>query len=113
MRWSVEWRRGSDGMSGAGQAEQALGNNVELHFARAALDRVGLAAQPAARGGAVVAALALPLQGLAAPNRHQQLIAPLVQLRPVVLQYRRERGNALALPGQVHRSLTRQGKCRF
>src|SRR5205085_10332014 len=61
------------------QIEDALGDDAEHHLRRAALDRVGLGAQPGARTRAAARPVALPLQRIDAASRHQDFVAALVQ----------------------------------
>src|SRR5260370_7045910 len=66
------------------QIEDALGHDAEHHLAGAALDRVGLGAQPGARAGAASGALALPFQRVDPPGRHQDFVTPLLHFAAVI-----------------------------
>src|SRR5262245_34749494 len=71
-----------------GQIEDALGDDAEHHLTRAALDRIGLGAQPGARASAVPRTLAFPFQRVDAAGRHQDFVAALVQLGAVIFHRR-------------------------
>src|SRR4051812_48415498 len=85
-------------LSSVRQIEDAFGDDVELHFARAALDRVAARTQPRARLLELVLreARAFPAQALRSANRQHQLLTPLVQLGAVDLEDRRLRAGAVA-----------------
>src|SRR5215471_12654867 len=80
-------------MGSVRQAEHALGDDVELDLAGAALDRVRARAQPVARAAQLVGGvrLALPADAVVAGQLHAQLLAPLVELGAVQLEHRRRR----------------------
>src|SRR5437899_8600784 len=73
-----------------GQAEHALGDDVELDLRRATLDRVAARAQPLPRQRdlVVVVSRALPAEPLRARDPHRQLMAVLVELGGVDLEQR-------------------------
>src|SRR2546425_9136222 len=93
-----------------GQAEHALGDDVELDLRGATLDRVAARAQPLPRQrDLVVVSRALPAEPLRARDPHRQLMAVLVELGGVDLEQRALgagpvpglRGVAAALHGEV------------
>src|SRR5207247_8094465 len=82
-------RRGRD--PSVGEAEDALGDDVQLDLGRAALDRVAAGAKPVARRAQLVVAEAgaFPPEALWPEHLDHERAPPLVQLRPVVLEDRR------------------------
>src|SRR6185436_13098391 len=73
------------------QAEDALGDDVELDLGRAALDRVAARAQPVARHLELVGleARAFPADALRTADRDHELAPAHVELGAVVLEDRR------------------------
>src|SRR5262249_37323062 len=73
-----------------GEAEHALGDDVQLHLRRAAFDRVGPRAQPFARCLELsgIKTLAFPAERLRSEDGQKELVAALVDLGAVVLEDR-------------------------
>src|SRR3954452_8403983 len=92
------------------QVEDALGDDAEHHLGSAALDRVGLGAQPRTGTRAAVGALAFPFQRVDTARRHQDLVAALVELGAVIFHRRRKRWMRLAGLGEIERALGGGGK---
>src|SRR5258707_8199765 len=89
-----------------GQAQHALGDDIEVHFRRAALDGIGLGAQPPADGRKLVAleALTLPAQALLAQRLDDEFGAVLGDLGAGVLHDRGRGAGSLVGPGLERRA---------
>src|SRR5712672_412304 len=95
------------------QIENPFGHDAEHHLGSAALDRVGLGAQPGARACAAFRALALPFQRVDAARRHQDLVTALVQLGAVIFHRRGKCRMRLTGLGQIDRALGGAGQRRL
>src|SRR4051795_7673990 len=71
--------RNDGGISRAWQIKNPFRDDAEHHLAGAALDRVGLGAEPRTWLGTALRAFAFPFQRVDAASRHQDFVAALVQ----------------------------------
>src|SRR5712671_4698692 len=95
------------------QIQNPFGHDAEHDLAGAALDRVGLGAQPGARPRAAFGALAFPFQRIGAARGHQDLVAALVELGAVIFHRRGKCRMGLTGLGQVDRAFGGTGQRRL
>src|SRR6478752_2949322 len=100
-------------LSSPRQIQDAFCDDAEHDLAGAALDRVGLGAQPGARSRAAPRALAFPFQRVDAAGRHQDLVTALVEFGAVIFHRRGKRRVRLPGFGEIDRALGGGGQRRL